>query len=160
MITLLKQLLLKSRHIILYGALLAILVFVLKWLQWKFLITDHSLEIYIGLIALFFTVLGVWLATQLAKPKVEKVVVEKEVYLELPEEGVINKTELEKLELTDREYDVLELLSKGQTNAEIAGNLFLSVSTVKTHVSNLFVKMDIKNRAQAVEKAKRLKLVP
>ena len=148
------------RHIILYGLIMAILVFLLKWLQWKYLIADYSLEIYIGIIAVFFTALGVWVATQLTKPKVQTVVVEKEVFLPQPEDFTINQTELDKLNLTSREYEVLQLLSKGHTNAQIADNLSLSVSTIKTHVSNLFVKMNVKSRAQAITKAKRLKITP
>ena len=149
----------QSRHIVLYGVIMAIMIFALKWLQWKYLITDNSLDIYIGLIAVFFTFLGIWVAIQLAKPKIQTVIVEKEVYLTQPDDFTINETELKKLNLTNREYEVLQLLTQGYSNAEIAENLFLSLSTVKTHVSNLFVKMDVKNRTQAVEKAKRLKII-
>jgi len=149
-----------SRHIILYGLFMAILVFILKWLQWKYLIADNSSDIYIGLIAFFFTLLGTWIATQLAKPKIQTVIVEKEVYLTRPDDITINETELKNLSLTTREYEVLQLLTRGYTNAEVAEKLFLSLSTVKTHVSNLFVKMDVKNRTQAVEKANRLKITP
>lgn len=156
--TFFKNIFLKTRHITLYGLLLAILVFALKWFQWKFLIVDNSLDIYIGLIAIFFTILGVWVATQLAKPKVQTIIVEKEIYINQSDEFAINETELKKLNLSNREYEVLQLLTKGYSNAEIAENLFLSLSTVKTHVSNLFVKMDVKSRAQAIEKAKRLKI--
>jgi DNA-binding CsgD family transcriptional regulator len=157
--TSLKNIFLKIRHIILYGFLLAILIFALKWLQWKFLIVDNSLEIYIGLIAVFFTILGVWAATQLVRPKVQKVIVEKEVFVTPPNEFTINETELKNLNLSNREYEVLQLLAKGYSNAGIAENLFLSVSTVKTHVSNLFVKMNVKSRTQTIEKAKRLKII-
>lgn len=143
------------RHIILYGLILAVLVFALKWLQWKFLIVDNAIDIYIGLIAVFFTVLGVWVATQLVKPKVQTVIIEKEV----PEKFGVNETELKKLNLSSREYEILQLLAKGYSNADIAANLFLSLSTVKTHVSNLFVKMDVKSRTQTIEKAKRLKII-
>jgi two-component system, NarL family, response regulator LiaR len=157
----LKQIFRSSRHILLYGAAMAVLVFVLKWLQWKYLITDNSLDIYIGLIALFFTFLGVWIANQLTRAKVETrvetVVIEKEVYVSQPVDAV-NEEELEKLNLTTREYEVLKLLTQGRSNAEIADSLFLSLSTVKTHVSNLFVKMDVKSRTQAIEKARRLKI--
>lgn len=139
--------------------MLAILVFALKWLQWKFLIVDNSIDIYIGLVALFFTVLGVWVATQLVKPKVQTVVIEKEIFVRQPETFAINETELKKLNLSSREYEVLELLAKGHSNADIANILFLSVSTVKTHVSNLLVKLDVSNRTQAVEKSKRLKII-
>jgi two-component system, NarL family, response regulator LiaR len=144
----------------LYGAVLAVLVFVLKWLQWKYLITDNSSEIYLGLMAILFTLLGVWAATQLAKPKIQTVIIEKEIYLIQPSHFTINEAELKKLNLSTREYEVMQLLTQGHTNAEIADKLFLSISTIKTHVSNLFIKMDVKNRTQAVEKANRLKIMP
>lgn len=149
----------KHRRIVLYGIILAILVFVLKWLQWKFLIVDNSTDIYIGLIAVFFTILGVWVATNLVKPKVKIVFVEKEVFVTKPDEFILNENELKKLNLSGREYEVLQLLTRGCSNADIAKILFLSLSTVKTHVYNLFVKMDVKSRTQVIEKAKRLRII-
>lgn len=154
-----RKIYLRSRHLLLYGILLAVLVLALKWLQWKFLILDNSMDIYIGLIAVFFTILGIWVATQLVKPKVEKLIIEKEVYITKPQTFSINEEELKKLNLSTREYEVLQLLAKGYSNAEIARSLFLSVSTVKTHVSNLFFKMDVKSRTQTIEKAKRLRII-
>lgn len=147
------------RHIVLYGLGLAVLIFALKWIQWKFLIVDHSMEIYIGLVAIFFTALGIWVAKQLLEPKVLRIEIEKEVLVPLHDPIAINEAELKKLNLTDREYDVLKLIAKGHSNADIAEHLYLSVSTIKTHVSNLFVKMNVKNRTQAMEMARRLKLV-
>lgn len=155
----LNKIFVKSRHFILYGFILAALVFLLKWLQWKFLLVDNALEIYIGLIAVFFTILGIWVARQLAKPKIEKVIVEKEVFVPQAEDFTINKTELEKFNFTNREYEILQLIAVGHSNADIADQLFLSISTVKTHVSNLYVKMDVKRRGQAIDKAKRLRIV-
>lgn len=143
------------RHIILYGLILAILVFILKWLQWKFLIVDNAIDIYVGLIAVFFTALGIWVAMQLVKPKTQTIVIEKAI----PETISVNETELKKLNLSSREHEVLQLLAKGYSNADIANNLYLSVSTVKTHVSNIFLKMDVKSRTQTIEKAKRLKII-
>ncbi|EOZ97125.1 Response regulator LiaR [Indibacter alkaliphilus LW1] len=147
-------------HILRYALIMAILVFVLKWLQWKYLIVDNAIDIYVGLIAVFFTILGIWLATQLTKPKVEQVIVEKEVYVPLSEDFAINQSALEALNLTKREFEILQLISSGHSNAEIADNLFLSLSTVKTHLSNLYVKMDVKRRTQAVDRAKKLQIVP
>jgi two-component system, NarL family, response regulator LiaR len=155
-----KQIFQNLRHVILYSTAMAVLVFALKWLQWKYLITDNSYDIYIGLIALFFTFLGVWVANQMVVPKVKTIVVEKEVYIFQTEAFSVNEEELSKLNLTNREYEVLKLLAQGHSNTEIAESLFLSLSTIKTHVSNLFVKMDVKSRAQAIEKAKRLKITP
>ena len=153
-----KKIFLQS-HILLYGILLALLIFLLKFLQWKLLIVDNSLDLYIGAIAVFFTVLGIWVATQLVKPKVQTVVIEKEVYVPMMEDAVINEAELQKLNLSTREYEVLQLLTKGYSNPDIASSLFLSLSTVKTHVSNLFIKMDVKSRTQTIEKARRLRIV-
>lgn len=148
------------RHFLLYGLALALLVFLLKWVQWKFLIADNAIDIYIGLIALFFTGLGIWVATQLTQPKIETVIVEKEVLVAPDEPFVQNEKELKKLGLTKREYEILQLLSQGHSNADIANLLFLSISTVKTHVSNLLTKMQVKSRTQAISKAKSLNLIP
>lgn len=153
----LKQIFHQTQHILLYGGAIGVLVSVLKWLQWRYLITGNS-AIYLGLVALFFTFLGTWIAMQLTKQKIAPVFSDIEVYPVPPTDGIINETELKKLHLTTREYEVLLLLARGTTNAEIAEKLFLSLSTVKTHVSSLFVKMDVKNRTQAVEKANRLKI--
>ncbi|SRR5690606_38127467 len=147
------------RHIILYSFLLAVLVFALKWMQWKFLIVDNAIDIYIGLVAVFFMLLGIWVSKQLLKPKVETIVVEKEIIIPQPEEFVLNQAELDKLNLNNREYEILQLLAKGYSNAQIAETLFLSLSTVKTHLSNLYVKMDVKSRTQAIAKAKQLKII-
>lgn len=157
--TRLKNILSTHKTTLLYGASMALLLFVLKWLQWKFLIRDHSIDIYMGLIAVFFTLLGIWVARQLTTPRVETVVVEKEVYITSPVEFVRNEEALKQLDLTSREWEVLQLISQGKSNTEIANELFLSVSTIKTHASNLFVKMDVKSRVQALEKARRLKII-
>lgn len=147
------------KDIILYGLILALLIFVLKWLQWKFLVVDKTLDIYIGFIALFFTILGIWIATKLAKSHTEPIIIEKEVYVQQATEFSINTAELEKLNFSSREYEVLQLLARGHSNADIANSLFLSVSTIKTHVSNILFKMEVNNRTQATEKAKRLKII-
>ncbi|MFT4023004.1 MAG: response regulator transcription factor [Flavihumibacter sp.] len=146
-------------HILLYGSLLAVLVFLLKWLQWKFLVADNAIEIYVGLVAVLFTALGGWLASRLISGRVQTVVIEKEVVRTVPASDTIDE-ERKKLQLSTREYEVLELLTKGHSNAEIAEQLFVSLSTVKTHVSNILFKMDVKSRAKAIEKAKRLKITP
>jgi len=147
------------RHILIYGLAIATLIFGLKWLQWKFLIVDNAIEIYIGLIAIVFTLLGVWVAYQLIKPKTKTVFVEKEIIIHQPKKFILNQTELNRLNLTDREYQILKLLVKGFSNADIADRLFLSLSTIKTHVSNLYVKMNVKNRFQAITEAKRMEIV-
>lgn len=162
-----KNLLLRNKATIVYSISLAFLLFLLKWLELRFIIFHHSFEIYIGLIAVIFTALGIWLALKLSKPKIETVVVEKEVYVNrnenLPDRqaGFVPDTSLiSQLELSKRELEILSLLAQGHSNQEIAAKLFVSLSTVKTHNQNLFEKLDVKRRIQAVEKAKRLNLIP
>ena len=155
-----KNFLLKNKAIILYGISLALLLFLLRWLELRFIIFQHSFEIYIGFIAIIFTVLGIWLALKLSKPKIETVVIEKEVYLDRNEEFVLNTSLIFQLELSRREMEILGLLAQGHSNQEIATKLFISLSTAKTHIQNLFEKLDVKRRTQAVEKAKRLNLIP
>lgn len=147
------------RHIMLYGLSLATLVFGLKWLQWNFLIVDNAIDLYIGLIAIIFTMLGMWIASQLIKPKTQTVFVEKQIIIHQPKKFVLNQTALNRLNLTNREFQILKLIVLGYSNADIADQLFLSLSTIKTHVSNLYVKMNVKNRFQAITKAKRMEIV-
>ena len=162
-----KNLLLRNKATIIYGISLAFLLFLLKWLELRFIIFDHSFEIYIGFIALIFTALGIWLALKLSrrdafgtKPKIETVVVEKEVYITRNENFILNTSLISQLELSKRELEILNLMAQGHSNEEIAGKIFVSLSTVKTHNQNLFVKLDVKRRTQAIEKAKRLNLIP
>jgi DNA-binding CsgD family transcriptional regulator len=150
----------KYKHPILYGISLAILLFLLKWLQYRFVIIDHALEIYIGAIALIFTALGIWLALKLARPKIHTVIVEKEIYKTPATAFTINEDQLAKLGLSKRELEVLQLIAEGLSNQEIAGRLFVSLNTIKTHSSRIFEKLDVKRRTQAIEKAKRLNLIP
>ena len=155
-----KNFLLKNKATIAYSISLAFLLFLLKWLELRFIIFDHSFEIYIGCIAVLFTALGIWLALKLSKPKIETVVVEKEVYVTRNENFVLDTSLVSQLELSKRALEILNLLAQGHSNQEIAAKLFVSLSTVKTHIQNLFEKLDVKRRTQAVEKAKRLNLIP
>ncbi|HMK02695.1 MAG TPA: LuxR C-terminal-related transcriptional regulator [Ferruginibacter sp.] len=150
-----------SKHstIVLYGIGLALLLFLLKWLELRFIIFDHALEVYMGAIAVIFTALGIWLALKLTKPKIETVIVEKEVYIDRDTEFVFNEAEATRLGLSKRELEVLQLMAEGFSNAEIADRLFVSLHTIKTHSSKLFEKMDVKRRTQAIEMAKRSNLI-
>lgn len=150
----------KHKATIAYSICLALLLFLLKWLELRFIIFDHSLEIYIGAIAVIFTSLGIWLALKLSKPKIKTVVVEKEVYINKSENFVLNESMVTELELSKRELEVLSLMAEGCSNQEIAARIFVSLSTVKTHNQNLFEKLDVKRRTQAIEKGKRLSLIP
>jgi len=147
----------KNKLIVFYGVLLAAILLLLKWLEFRFLIVNHAFEIYIGAIALIFTSLGVWLAIKLAKPKTRTIVVEKEIYITKPTENFIPQEKtLSKIGISKREWEVLALMSEGLSNQEIAERLFVSLNTIKTHSSNLFEKLEVKRRTQAIEKGKRL----
>jgi len=150
----------KNRHVIWYGIALAALLFLLKWLELRFIIADHAFEAYAGAIALIFTALGIWLALKLAKPKVQTVVVERQVYVDNTSDFTINQNELDRLNLSKRELEVLQLMAEGLSNQEISVRLFVSLNTVKTHSSKVFEKMEVKRRTQAVEMAKRLCIIP
>src|SRR5687768_1961245 len=155
-----KNLFQRNKATIIYSISLAFLLFLLKWLELRFIIFDHSFEIYVGFIAVIFTTLGIWLALKLSKPKIKTVVVEKEVYVNRNESFVPDVSLISQLELSKRELEILSLLAQGHSNQEIATNLFISLSTVKTHLQNIFEKLEVKRRTQAIEKAKRLNLIP
>jgi len=155
-----RKLFSKHKTILFYGAGLAILLFLLKWLELRFIIFDHAFEVYMGAIAVLFTALGIWLALKLTKPKVQTVIVEKEVYINTDAEFVFNEAEAARLGISKRELEVLRLMAGGFSNGEIAEKLFVSLHTIKTHSSKLFEKMDVKRRTQAIEKAKRSGLIP
>jgi NarL family two-component system response regulator LiaR len=150
----------KNKGAIIYSISLAALLFLLKWLELRFVIFDHAFEIYIGAIAIIFTILGIWLATKLSKPKIERVIIEKEVFITRNEQFAVNENAVNQLEISKRELEVLSLMAEGHSNQEIASKLFISLSTVKTHNQNLFEKLDVKRRTQASEKARRLGLIP
>jgi NarL family two-component system response regulator LiaR len=146
----------KYKHIFLYGAALALLLLLLNWLEWKFIVLDRAIELYSGALAIVFTGLGIWLAIKLARPKWKTVIVEKEVYVR---PGSINEKELARLGLSARELEVLRLMADGLSNQEIAARLFVSLNTIKTHSANIFEKLDVRRRTQAVDKAKKLNII-
>jgi DNA-binding CsgD family transcriptional regulator len=150
----------KYKTILIYGISLALLIVFLKLIEYELIILNNSFQFYAGSIALLFTLLGIWLATKLIKPKTKIEVVEKKVFISQGQPFVINEDALAKTEISARELEVLQLMAKGFSNQEIANTLFVSVSTIKTHISNLFFKLEASRRTQAVEKAKNLGLIP
>jgi DNA-binding CsgD family transcriptional regulator len=147
----------KTKLVILYGVSLAGIMLLLKWLEIRFIIIDHAFEVYIGAIALIFTSLGIWLTLKLTKPKITTVIVEKEVYITKPPAGFVpDEKALLKFGISKREWEVLSLMSEGLSNQEIAERLYVSLNTIKSHSSNLFEKLEVKRRTQAIEKGKRL----
>ena len=148
----------RNKQIILYGVSLALLMFLLKWLELRLVVFNHAFEIYIGAIAIIFTGLGIWLALKLTKPKIETIIVEKEVYINASP-FTLNQHELDRLNLSKRELEVLQLMAEGLSNQEIAQRLYVSLSTIKTHAKNLFEKLGVERRTQAIDKAKKLSII-
>ena len=149
----------KNKQIIIYGASLAVLLFMLKWLETRYILLDQQLDTYLGIVAVLFTALGIWLALKIQKPKVETVIVEKKVVLTIGPDFILNEDEVRRLNLSKRELEVVQLMADGLSNQEIASKLFVSLNTIKTHSSKLFEKMEVKRRTQAIEMAKRLGII-
>ncbi len=141
-----------KKIILIYGASLAVLVFLLKYLEYQFFAKDLALEFYLAVIAMLFTGLGIWAGFRLTRPKV--------VVVKMAADFVFNERELDRLGISKREHEVLQWMAKGLSNQEIADKLFVSLNTVKTHTSNLFLKLEVSRRTQAIQKAKELSLIP
>lgn len=141
-----------KKTIFLYGTLLAALVWALKWMEYRYILRDLSLQFYLGMVALLFSGLGIWVGLQFLKPKAV-IPVQPPEPTAMPELPDLDAS-LQKLNISPREYEVLQLMAAGLSNQEIANRLFISLNTVKTHISNLFLKLDVQRRTQAIQKAK------
>jgi ATP/maltotriose-dependent transcriptional regulator MalT len=149
---------------LIYGLAGGVLIVLLKMVEYRFLVLEHSLEIYGGLIALVFAAVGIWVGLKLTRKKeiiVEReLVIEKHVTVAVPSDFSLNEARLRELSITKRELEILELISNGLSNREIADRLFVSENTVKTHSSRLFDKLSAKRRTQAVQIGKQQGLIP
>ncbi len=98
-----------KKHILIYGLCGGVLIVILKLVEYRFLVIQHSIEIYGGLIALLFAVLGIWLGLKLTKNK-ETVIVRE---VPAPQFFTLNETRLRELGITRRELEILELIANG-----------------------------------------------
>jgi DNA-binding NarL/FixJ family response regulator len=130
-----------------YGLAMAILVFLLEYFEYRYLVRDLSMELLILIIAITFTAVGLWTGSKLVSPKQAVSSFER------------NHKAIAYLQLSHRELEVLEQVAKGLSNKEIADALYVSVNTVKTHLKNVYEKLDVNRRTQAVEKARELKVI-
>jgi two-component system, NarL family, response regulator LiaR len=146
------------KHILLYGLLCGVLIVALKLIEYRWLVVEHSLEIYGGLVAAVFAGLGIWLGLRLTRHK--EIVLVKEVMVPAPANFVRDQQKLEALGITPRELEILELIAQGLSNKEIATRVFVSENTVKTHSSRVFDKLGARRRTQAVQLGKELRLIP
>ncbi len=135
------------KPVLFYAVALAVGAFVLQWLQYQYVVRAFAPEIYVVLIALGFTGLGIWAGYRLT-PKTAAAPFER------------NDAAIKSLGLTERELTMLERLAAGDANKEIARTLDISPNTVKTHIANLFQKLEVQRRTQAIQKARELRLIP
>jgi len=144
------------RTVLLYGLLGGLLIAVLQLIEYRFLVVEHSLEIYGALVAAVFASLGIWLGLRLTRVRevVKEVVVVRDA-----RPFAVDEARLSALGITPREYEILTLIAAGMSNREIAAKLFVSENTVKTHSSRLFDKLNARRRTQAVQIAKEAGLI-
>ena len=137
-----------NKKIIVFGLLMAILLYILKLIEYKYFLREFSVEFYITLISVLFTIVGVFLGLQIVKKRNQKA------------NQFILQKKPEELGISKREFDVLVQMINGKSNQEIANELFISLSTVKSHISSIFQKLNVSRRTQAIQKAKELDLMP
>jgi NarL family two-component system response regulator LiaR len=146
------------KQILVYGLVCGVLIVALRLIEYRWLVVEHSVEIYGGLVAALFASLGIWLGLKLTR-RTETVVV-REVEVPAPASFVRDQAKVDSLGITPRELEVLELIAAGLSNKEIAARAFVSENTVKTHSSRVFDKLGARRRTQAVQLGKELKLIP
>lgn len=146
------------RHVPLYGLVGGFLIAGLKAIEYRWLLVEHSVEIYGGLVAAIFAGVGLWLGRKLTRPK--ETVVVREVLVPAPIDFVRDEAKLDALGITPRELEILELMAAGLSNQEIAERAHVSENTVKTHSSRVFLKLGARRRTQAVQLGKELRLIP
>lgn len=146
------------KHVLIFGLVAGVLIAGLRFIEYRWLVVEHSVEIYGGLVAAVFAALGIWLGLRFTR-RVETVVV-REVPVPVPVDFVRDDAKVATLGITPRELEILEQIAEGHSNKEIAARLFVSENTVKTHSSRVFDKLGARRRTQAVQQAKQLRLIP
>jgi len=136
-----------AQMVVVYALALAATGFALEWLQYKYFTKVYSIEIYVVAIALGFAALGIWIGHRLTVQK-PRATFDR------------NVAALQSLGISERELEVLEALAGGQSNKEIARTLAISPNTVKTHIANLYAKLQVSGRVRAIEEARSLHLIP
>jgi two-component system, NarL family, response regulator LiaR len=155
-----------KRHVLIFGLVGGLLIATLQYTQYRFVIIEHSVELYSALIAVLFSAFGIWLGLRITRNReiIRETVVVREV--PVPAEARVLETfapdadRQQTLGITARELEILNLVARGFSNREIATQLFVSENTVKTHCARVFDKLGAARRTQAVQRGKELGLLP
>ena len=139
----------ERKHVLLYGLLGGALIALLKLIEYRYLVVEHSVEIYGGLIAAVFAATGIWLGLKLTRPR-ERVVV-REVPVPAPATFTLNEQKLDQLGITPRELEILGLIAEGRSNGSIATSLGITKRAVERHINAIFLKLDL-GRAEDVSR--------
>lgn len=135
-----------KKTILVFALLILALLLLFQIGKYSIVSGNLKVEIAIAVIAIVFFFVGIYINKKsLRKP------------IDISKE--INHKKIEELGITNREYEVLQAIASGLSNKEIANKLFLSESTIKTHVSNLLVKLNAKRRTQALQIAKDVRII-
>ena len=143
------------KHLAIYGAAGGLLIVAMRFVEYRFLVIEHSVEIYGALIAGAFAVAGIWLGLTLTRREV----IVREVAVPASAPFVPNTARIETLGITPRELEVLHLIAEGLSTKEMADRLFVSENTVKTHISRVLDKLGASRRTQAVQLAKTQRII-
>ena len=155
-----------KRHVFIFGLVGGLLLATLQYTEYRFLIIEHSVELYTALVAILFAAFGIWLGLRITRSReiIRETVVVKEVLVApeapAPEPFSPNAAQQQTLGITARELETLTLIARGFSNREIATQLFVSENTVKTHCARAFDKLGAARRTQAVQRGKELGLLP
>jgi two-component system, NarL family, response regulator LiaR len=167
-----------KRHVLIFGLVGGLLIAILQYTEYRFIIIEHSVELYGALVAILFATFGIWLGLRITRPRetiretIRETVVVKEVLVpaEAPTPAPAldqaqtpfapNTLHQQTLGITARELEILTLIARGLSNREIATRLFVSENTVKTHCARTFDKLGAARRTQAVQRGKELGLLP
>ena len=132
-----------------FGLIIIALLILFQLSNASLFIPSISADLVIGIGSVILIALGIYLGGNIKKDKI----------IEVSPAVEIDEAKITELGLSEREMEVLQLISTGLSNQEIGEKLFVSESTIKTHVSNLFVKLDVKRRTQAVTRAQELRII-
>src|SRR5580700_7805044 len=150
-----------KRHVLIFGLVGGLLIVALQYTEYRFVVIEHSIELYGALVAILFATFGIWLGLRITRRRETIVVREVLVPAEAPDKPfAANTARQQALGVTARELEILTLVARGLSNREIATQLFVSENTVKTHCARTFDKLGAARRTQAVQRGKELGLLP